>query len=313
MFLNVLFNPKKSDLLILKNFKIKNCLLHLHGMWMPTTLIGYLIAKKYNIPYIFSPHGGTMPFAMRYHGFRKKLALFFYQRQIIENSNLIIVASNLEASSIVCNFKNENIKIIPHGIKIPVKKYDDLLKKYTYQRKCLFLGRINKTKGIYELLKSWANVRPPGWELVIAGNTIDKNYLNSLKKLVKEENIKFIGAVSGDEKKMVFLNSELFISPTKTENYGISIAEAMSYGLPIITTKAAPWKIIEEQALGWWIDQDQDSLNIALKQATRMNRRELQDMGKRSFKFASNKLSLEKTKLIYLKEYQNLFRKTALK
>ena len=98
------------------------------------------------------------------------------------------------------------------------------------------------------------------WKLEICGYYNDKKYYEKLKKIVNEnklKNVTFSKPVSGKEKINKFLSSDIFILPSKTENFGIVIAEAMSLGLPVITTNNTPWECIREQNLGWYIDLDE--------------------------------------------------------
>ena len=48
------------------------------------------------------------------------------------------------------------------------------------------------------------------------------------------------------KKEEIFLNSDCFLLPSKSENFGMSIVEALSYGLPVLTTEDTPWKILKK-------------------------------------------------------------------
>ena len=302
IILFVLFDVKCK---FLKNFlKTKSPIFHIHGMWMPIPFLSYLLSKKLNIPYVFSPHGGMMPFAFSYHNKRKRLALYFFQKAIFEEAQLIIVASEYEAESIRKYFKNKKIIIIPHGILLPK---NNIIHKQNSKRICLYLGRVNQSKGIRELLNAWIKLSPKNWELHIAGNADQKEYLNKLKTIINEKNdIKFLGSVRGRKKINVFTSSNLFILPTKTENFGIVIAEALSYCLPVITTKAAPWEVIKEKKLGWWIDDINESLFKVLKEATDLTNKDLRIIGKRGYKYVKENLNWQEVKFSYHKEYIKL-------
>ena len=63
-------------------------------------------------------------------------------------------------------------------------------------------------------------------------------------------------------KKKIFENADGFILPSKSENFGISIGEALSYGLPVLTTFETPWKIINDYKAGYVFDFSKKKLRV---------------------------------------------------
>ena len=57
-------------------------------------------------------------------------------------------------------------------------------------------------------------------------------------------------------KDKVFQDYDLFILPSKSENFGYVILEAIQFGLPVLTTNSTPWQIIEKKNIGWIIDSN---------------------------------------------------------
>ena len=55
------------------------------------------------------------------------------------------------------------------------------------------------------------------------------------------QRVSFPGPAYGAAKDALFRSADLFVLPTHSENFGIAIAEALAYGVPVITTTAAPW------------------------------------------------------------------------
>ncbi len=120
------------------------------------------------------------------------------------------------------------------------------------------------------------------WILLIAGSG-DEKYVQSLKQQVEQgglaENIKFIGSVFGDEKVKLLKAAEFLVLPTKNENFGIVIAEALACGVPVITTKGAPWAELVEYRCGWWVDVSVEPLTQALREAMGLTDEERRVMG----------------------------------
>jgi glycosyltransferase involved in cell wall biosynthesis len=156
----------------------------------------------------------------------------------------------------------------------------------------LYLSRIHKKKGIEELIYAWARIRPSNWELVIAGGDGGDGYrqkmINLCESLKLAQSIRFTGEVYGSDKDRLYAEADVFILPSHSENFGLVIAEALSFGLPVITTRATPWGEIAKQECGWVIDNDIDSIVSCLIVALNTTTAERNQMGARAIKYADN-------------------------
>lgn len=102
----------------------------------------------------------------------------------------------------------------------------------------LFLARIEKTKGICETIKAVQKLSEAhhNLHLAVAG---DGSFTDTARRLINKVGVKnkvsFLGYVTGEKKKDVFLNSDIYVFPTYGEGMPISVLEAMAFGLPVIT------------------------------------------------------------------------------
>jgi glycosyltransferase involved in cell wall biosynthesis len=160
-------------------------------------------------------------------------------------------------------------------------------------RTLLFLARINRIKGLDMLLPAWRAIQNkfPNWQLQIIGP--DSNgYLQKIKQMAVElklERVEFSGTLTGTDKLSAYQNAELFILPSYTENFGMSIAEALASGTPVITTKGTPWEILIEHNAGWWVDINVNALIECLEDALKLSHQDLQVMG-----YAGRQLMIDK-------------------
>ena len=124
----------------------------------------------------------------------------------------------------------------------------------------------------------------PQWKLVIAG-PLTSAYATTLQNEVEKERIprvEFVGEVTGEEKARLFESSDLYVLPTHSENFGISVAEALAHGVPAIVYQGAPWRGLNDHGAGWWIAPDVETLAWTLRSATSLTDNERQVIGERA-------------------------------
>jgi len=93
--------------------------------------------------------------------------------------------------------------------------------------------------------------------------------------------VEFSPPLEGAEKWAAFDEADLFILPTYSENFGIAVAEALASGVPVITTKGAPWEGLHTHHCGWWTDISTAAIASALHEACTSDPATLQAMGAR--------------------------------
>jgi len=258
-------------------------IIHSHGLWTPSTHWASKYAIQNNIPLAVAPHGMLERWSLQQKPIKKRIALALYQRRTLDSAAIFFATADQEAESIRELGLKQPIAVIPNGISFPdqtVPRIKNRLGKKTV----LFLSRIHQKKGLINLINAWSILRPSDWSLVIAGpdegNFLSK-VLQHISSLSLNDSIRYIGEVNGKEKTELFFSSDVFVLPTYSENFGIVVAEALAHGVPVITTKGAPWGELETEKCGWWIDIGTEPLVSALRKAITMQSDALGDMGLR--------------------------------
>jgi len=259
-------------------------LMHGHDLWqMPLHYMAQL-GRKYNIPYIITPRGTLEPWPLSVKKWKKKLALYIYQRNDLEKAACIHATSQMELDNIrKLQFKND-IALISNGIDL--KEFPKYMKKEKYEKKTiLYLSRISRKKGIEILIEAWGRLEKSlrrNWIIEIAGNG-DKNYIASLQSLIIKKGlakeIMIIGPQFGKDKLEAYKGADLFVLPTYSENFGIVVAEALANEVPVITTNGTPWAKINTSKSGWYIDVGVTPLVKALNEAMKTTEDERNIMG----------------------------------
>ena len=88
--------------------------------------------------------------------------------------------------------------------------------------------------------------------------------------------------------KNYFKESDIFILPSFTENFGMSILESLMCGCPVIVSKNTPWEDVMTYQCGWWIDLSVNEIVKALEEYTNMEVQSRLELRKQCLKLAAN-------------------------
>jgi glycosyltransferase involved in cell wall biosynthesis len=255
-------------------------LVHDNGVWLQTNHAAAAAAGRTQCPLIVSPRGMLEPWSVGQGVWRKRVAWAAFQRRDLRSAAALHATSDLEAAGLRALGLRRPIAVIGNGVALPVRRDRA---PTTGDRTLLFLSRLHPKKGLLDLVSAWRQVRPPGWRAVIAGPDADGHRADVEAALAEAEiadAFTFVGEADGDAKRGLYERADLFVLPTYSENFGLVVAEALAYGVPVITTKAAPWRALEDHRCGWWTDVGATSLAAALRDATALPTERLREMGR---------------------------------
>jgi len=151
-------------------------------------------------------------------------------------SAILCVSRTVRSLLIKCDVSPEKLWITGNGVNIyEIQATKPINEKFD----CVFMGRIERAKGVNALLKAWIKIIKEYQEnvsLLIIG---DGTYLEHAKKIVVknniEKNVRFTGFLVGKEKYRYLKSARLFVYPSEGfEGWGLVVAEALACGLPVI-------------------------------------------------------------------------------
>jgi glycosyltransferase involved in cell wall biosynthesis len=265
-------------------------ILHSNGIWNVLNHWSTDIAFRHGIPLVIQPRGMLEPWALRWRGTKKRLALALYQRRDLELAALLVATSEQEADNFRRFGLHQPIAVIPNGVDLhggQLVAVTGGVKETTRQdmvRNALFLSRVHPIKGLVNLLMTWATINPRHWMLQIAGPH-EGGHLREVLALAEQlginDKVQYLGELDDMKKWTVYRHADLFVLPTFSENFGVVVAEALSQGLPVITTTGTPWEDLRTFGCGWWVEPSEAGLRDALSEAFALPARRLVEMGER--------------------------------
>ncbi len=231
----------------------------IHGGWSFPVYWAARCARKARIPYAVISHGSLDPVRLRYGKWRKKLVWGLSDRNVLRHAQWIHAASEWEAQWI-----RDELHPLPcppirqTSLGVDGKCFDSVPDQPRSQT-LLYLGRNHPLKGLDLLLDAWqrANLGDM-WQLHLASP-------DSLPEKLPG-NVRNLGALHGEAKARALKSAAGLILPTRSESFGLVVAEALWCRTPVICTKGAPW-----QALGdFWVDATVEALADALLRFSRL-------------------------------------------
>lgn len=245
------------------------------------------------------------PQALAYSKYIKRVSLSLYQQKDLQNANCIQATCIDEMKYYrQLGFTNP-VAVLPNSIDTSgvIERPIEVKPKFRVG----YLGRIHPRKRIERLIYSFNNLHNKlgEAELIIIGDD-NPDYEKFLKTEVARlglNNVKFTGFLTGTEKDRAISSLSILAVPSDFENFGNIVTEALIRGVPVIASTGMPWKELETYQCGWWINNDQDTIDKTLLEAYNTSPEELMLMGENGKRLIKEHYSVHilgvKMKLLY--------------
>ena len=239
-----------------------------HGLWQYHGHAVRQALKHTNVPYYVFPHGMLDPYFKHAYPLKHlKKSVFWYLSQyaVLRDAKAVLFTCEEEKRLAEASFSRYTVNpvVVNYGTNItPIaqqvsedafySKYPALKNKQIF----LFLSRIHAKKGCDLLIKAFANAlqKNTNIHLVMAGpdHTGWKSELVAIAKSMNADtHITWTGMLKNELKWSAIKAANVFILPSHQENFGISVAEALALGTPVlISNKVNIWREIEEMKAG---------------------------------------------------------------
>lgn len=204
---------------------------------IPSGPIGYMLKKKYKLPYVIRFGGGDVPgFQER---FTKVYKIIAPAIKLIWKKADALIANSQGLKDMALDFYNKKpFDVIPNGVDTEV--FYPSVKEESDEFKILFVSRLIERKGLQFIipqLKKIQDSTEKSVKLIVVG---DGPYRETLERIAEENHVsdmvEFVGQKGKEEIVPFYQNADLFILPSSKEGMPNVVLEAMACGLPIIMT-----------------------------------------------------------------------------
>ena len=258
--------------------------------------------KKINCPVAIASMGVFSKEALDQKALKKSVFITGFKTLGLLKNITWSVTSEIEAND-VKRVIGKNIKYIiaedlPRN-NVPGRKGNDAEKI----RIC-FLSRICEHKGLdiaidaLNMLEDTSNI-----QFTIYGPIQEKEYWLKCQQKLQHSNLdwSYGGDVSSDEVQEYLMKQDIMLFPSKSENYGHVVFEALSVGCIPIVSNRTPWTNLDEIGAGYIVARDVDSFGLVIQKYIDLDQKEKKKMSNSAIELAKYKVEQSKKETGYRK------------
>jgi glycosyltransferase involved in cell wall biosynthesis len=280
----------------------RNDVAHVTGTFSITAAASMLASVRAGVPFVVSPRGSLEPWALRVKTW-KKLPVLQALKILMNRAEAIHATSDQEADGLARLGLRVPIAVVPNAVAEHVDggcaaaRWRERLDLAPGTAMLLLLGRIHPVKGIDVALESMIELTSTDIEpvLVVAGPD-GGPYERKIEALVRahglQSRVRRVPLVTGAEKQQLLAEADLLLLPSRQENFGNVVVEALAAGTPVIASQATPWKLLEQEGCGAWVPLDAGAFARSVRKML-CDRSLLARMGARAQVVARERFSLD--------------------
>ncbi|HJO35367.1 MAG TPA: glycosyltransferase [Gammaproteobacteria bacterium] len=224
-------------------------IVHIHGLYrFPPTYAAWQ-TRRQGLPYVVRPHGNLDPYLYGTSSAGSVRLKRLYERwfdlpNLHAAGAIHYTAEEERERASFLGLKAPSF-VVPNGLDWA--RYGELPARGALRARwglgeapvVLFLGRLHFKKGLDLLIPAFEGLRRgvPDAQLVIAGPEND-DYGRKVRGWVRERGldaaVHFVGTLHGAEVVQAYVDADVFALPSYTENFGMTVAEAMACALPVV-------------------------------------------------------------------------------
>jgi len=292
-------------------------LVHTNAIFSLSNLPAYWACQHHQIPYIITPHGMLEPWALAYKAYKKRLYYSLLEKPALQRAQALHLLATPEAEQIRPLHLKPATVIIPNGIHRQdfqtQPQPDEFYQRFPetrHKQNILFLGRIDPKKGLDLLAPAFAQLlqHHPNLHLIIAGPD-SIGFLPTVQAWFQElgclEAVTFTGMLTGDLKLSGLAAADLYVAPSYSEGFSMSVLEAMAVGLPCVITTGCNFPEAQTAQAAQVVEINTPALTAALSWCLE-NPDQAQVMGARAKQLVLENYTWDKIAAKMITTYQSI-------
>jgi glycosyltransferase involved in cell wall biosynthesis len=219
-------------------------IVHVHALWEEIQHQTAGIARRFNKPYLFTPHGMLDPWSLSQGRLKKKIYLALRLRRDLVRASALHFADELERD-LAAGLQLSTPALVERHV-VDLSEFQTLPPKDQFRQRypqlgnrpiVLFLSRLHPKKGLDLLIPAFAKLKTRDAVLVLAGPGDDR-YVSHLKDLAQQHGVLectlFTGMLFGIDRVAAMVDADVFVLPSHQENFGIVVIESLAASTPVI-------------------------------------------------------------------------------
>lgn len=222
-------------------------LVHTHTIFAPIVSFTHWVCRLQNVPYIAAPHGMLEPWALSYKASKKRIYFDWIEKAGLKKASAIQVTATPEGDHVNALGFDQTV-LVHNGLHQQDYETSANLESF-YQNFpitrgktiVLFLGRVDPKKGLDLLAPAFSKVKErfPKAHLVVAGPD-SIGFTETAKKYFVQagclDAVTFTGMIKGKLKKAALEAASVYVAPSYSEGFSMSVLEGMASSLPCVIT-----------------------------------------------------------------------------
>lgn len=273
------------------------------------TIFPLLISRMYGVRarIVLSPRGMLRASAVRFKSLKKQVFLRAFRWLGFHRSIYFLASDTTESADIRRYFGDRVVISVLSNFPAAVAESPVAVGKERGELSVIFVGRIHPVKNLDYLLEVLKGMKAQ-LRLTVVGSLENPSFWEKCRSILAtlpaNVRVEYAGEIPNHELPALLAAHHIFALPTRGENFGHAIYEALVLGRPVLISDQTPWRGLEKATAGWDLPLSRPDLFLdVLERAAAFDQAEYDRWSVSACRFAEETVSASNLK----EEYQKLF------